>query len=409
MAAEASLGSHSEIARGPLPLGVSADGLAARCRGAASGCGRCPAGHSQARPLAGDHRHPVRVVGFVVARRQPRNPIGWILLALTLAFLLSDDGGSYAVLYYRQGYHALPLARAGAFLAAWWIWLLLLLPLPIGLFPDGRLSGRWRAVVWVYLAVCALFLLGYTWQDATGIAARHIRVDSNGELVSADSGFGGSAVKAVMAVSFVAFCVACVGRQILSYRRSTGEHRQQLKWLLSGGAISIGGLLLAMAINNSGNPVLRVLGFVGFISVAALPVGIGVGILRYRLYEIDRLISRTLSYLIVTGLLAGVFVGTVVLATDVLPFSSPVAVAASTLAAAALFNPLRSRVQHLVDRRFNRTRYDAEAIVAGFTAHLREAVDLDTVRSELLLAVDGAVHPSHASLWIRLQQPPSHP
>jgi hypothetical protein len=246
--------------------------------------------------------------------------------------------------------------------------------------------------------------LGYTWQDAIGIAARHIRVDSNGELVSSDSGFGGSAVKGVMAISFVAFCVACVGRQILAYRRSTGVRRQQLKWLMSGGALSIGGLVLAMAISNAGNPVLHVVGFVSFVSVAALPVGIGVGILRYRLYEIDRLISRTLSYLIVTGLLAGVFVGTVVVATDVLPFSSPVAVAASTLAAAALFNPLRRRVQHLVDRRFNRTRYDADAIVAAFAMRLRAAVDLDTIRYELLDAVGRAVEPAHASLSIR---PPS--
>jgi hypothetical protein len=140
---------------------------------------------------------------------------------------------------------------------------------------------------------------------------------------------------------------------------------------------------------------------VGYISVGALPVGIGVGILKYRLYEIDKLISRTLSYAILTGLLVGVFIGIVALATDVLPFSSPVAVAASTLAATALFNPLRLRVQRFVDRRFNRARYDAEAIVTAFTLRLRDAVDLDTVRGELLAAVDGAVQPTHASLWIR--------
>jgi hypothetical protein len=137
------------------------------------------------------------------------------------------------------------------------------------------------------------------------------------------------------------------------------------------------------------------------VGIAALPISIGVGILRYRLYEIDRLISRTISYAIVTGLLVGLFVGIVALATDVLPFSSPVAVAASTLAAAALFNPLRRRVQHLVDRRFNRRRYDADAIVAAFTARLLDAVDLETVRVELLNAVNEAVLPSHASVWIR--------
>ena len=343
---------------------------------------------------------PFGIVGYVVARRAPRNPIGWIFIGLTLAFLLSADGGSYAVLFYRRGEHGLPLARVGVFLAAWWIWLLLLLPLPIALFPDGRLSRRWRWAVWAYLAVCAILVAGSTWQDATGIVAAHIRVDSNGELVAAGSSTP-VAVKAVTAFSYVAFCLASVGRQVASYRRSTGEHRQQLKWLLSGGAISIGGLLIAITISNSNVAVLRVVGFLGFISIAALPIGIGVGILKYRLYEIDRLISRTISYLIITGLLAAVFIGVVVLATDVLPFSSPVAVAASTLAAAGLFNPLRRRVQHRVDRRFNRARYDAEAVVAAFTQRLREAVDLETVHRELVSAVTEAVQPGHTSLWIK--------
>jgi Na+/proline symporter len=192
-----------------------------------------------------------------------------------------------------------------------------------------------------------------------------------------------------------------VTKQVVSYRRSSGESRQQLKWLMTGGVISIVGLLLAMTIGNSNEFVPRILGFAGFLGVIALPVGIGVGILKYRLFEIDRLISRTLAYAILTGLLVGVFVGIVALATDVLPFSSPVGVAASTLAAAALFNPLRIRVQRLVDRRFNRARYDAEAIAAAFTLRLRDAVDLDTVRRELLAAVDGAVQPTHASVWIR--------
>ena len=133
----------------------------------------------------------------------------------------------------------------------------------------------------------------------------------------------------------------------------------------------------------------------------------GVGILKYRLYEIDRLISRTISYAILTGLLVAVFLGIVGLTTRVLAFSSPVGVAASTLAAAALFNPLRLRVQRLVDRRFNRARYDADAIVAAFTLRLRDAVDLDTVRHELLAAVDGAVNPAHASVWIRPPAPRS--
>jgi len=130
-------------------------------------------------------------------------------------------------------------------------------------------------------------------------------------------------------------------------------------------------------------------------------VSIGIGILRYRLYEIDRLVSRTLSYAILTALLVGVFVGLIALTGDALALSSRVGVAASTLAAAALFNPLRVRVQRLVDRRFNRARYDAEATVAAFTAQLRDAVEIDAIRNELLAVVTRAVQPTHASIWIK--------
>jgi ABC-type bacteriocin/lantibiotic exporter with double-glycine peptidase domain len=122
--------------------------------------------------------------------------------------------------------------------------------------------------------------------------------------------------------------------------------------------------------------------------------------LKYRLYEIDRIISRVISYGIITAVLAGVFVGLVVLATDVLPFKAPVAVAASTLAAAALFNPLRRRVQRMIDRRFNRARYNAEAIVAAFTVRVRQTVDLDTVQDDFVSVVNRAFEPAHVSVWL---------
>jgi len=130
-----------------------------------------------------------------------------------------------------------------------------------------------------------------------------------------------------------------------------------------------------------------------------IPAAVGVAILKYRLYDIDRLISRTLAYAIVTGLLIGVYAGLVLLATQVLSITSPVAVAASTLAAAALFSPLRRRVQRVVDRRFNRVRYDADQTIAAFAARLRDAIDLDAVRSDLLTVVNTAVEPAHISVW----------
>jgi len=137
----------------------------------------------------------------------------------------------------------------------------------------------------------------------------------------------------------------------------------------------------------------------------ALPVSMGVAVFKYRLFDIDRIVSRTLGYAIVTGLLVGVYAGLVLLATHVLSFKTPVAVAASTLAAAALFAPVRRLVQRIVDRRFNRARYDAERTVAAFTARLQDAVDLDTVRADLLAAVDQALEPAHATVWLAGGQP----
>jgi hypothetical protein len=136
------------------------------------------------------------------------------------------------------------------------------------------------------------------------------------------------------------------------------------------------------------------------IGIIALPLSIGVAILKYRLYDIDRIISRTLAYALVTGLLVGVYTGLVLLAMQVLRFSSPVAVAASTLAAAALFTPLRRRVQRAVDRRFNRARYDADAAVEAFSARLAGAVALGEVRADLLAVVAGALEPAHLAVWL---------
>ena len=136
------------------------------------------------------------------------------------------------------------------------------------------------------------------------------------------------------------------------------------------------------------------------VGIFSLPVCISFAILKYRLYDIDRLISRTLSYALVTGLLVGVYAGLVLLATEVFRFHSTVAVAASTLAVAALFNPLRPRMQHVIDRRFNRARYDAGRTIAAFAARLKDEVDLNSIRDDLAGAVHQALEPAHVSVWI---------
>jgi hypothetical protein len=189
------------------------------------------------------------------------------------------------------------------------------------------------------------------------------------------------------------FWLAAIGRQALSWRRSAGERRQQLKWLASGAAVC--GVFGIWAITT--NSVIWEVLILGF---AALPLSIGIGILKYRLYDIDRIISRTLAYTIITGLLVGVYAGLVLLATQVLGLHSAVAVAAATLAAAGLFTPLRRRVQRVVDRRFNRARYDAELTVAAFASRLKDAVDLDTIRGDLATVVQQALEPAHISVWM---------
>jgi hypothetical protein len=237
------------------------------------------------------------------------------------------------------------------------------------------------------------------------IVSGRIRVRPSGDLAQVDHPSGAWAwweiAQFVFFATVLALFVSWIVSQTRSYRRLTGEARAQQKWLVGGAVIGVTALLVAIAASFSSRPLWATVANLAPAGGAALPVAIGIGILKWRLYDIDRLISRTLSYAVLTALLVGTFVGLVALTTDLLPFSSTVGVAASTLAAAALFNPLRIRVQRLVDRRFNRARYDADAAVAAFAARLRDAVDLETARSELLAAVNRAVEPAHATIWLR--------
>ncbi len=338
-------------------------------------------------------------VGFVVARRQPGNPIGWILITWIVVFLLSGVAGGYAALYYRFGHHGLPLAPVAVVLGPLWAPALLLFPVVILLFPDGRLAARrWRWVLRAYVVAGALASAAVFAPAVTAVAGHDVRIDAAGNLISTGRPHGGVlAVAAPLGLGLILVIVlSFVAHQVFSWRRATGERRQQLKWLATGGAVTL--VVVAASLGFSSTTVVgEILG----IGLAALPVGIGVGILKYRLYEIDRIISRTLAYAIVTGLLVGVYAGLVLLATQVLRFHSSVAVAMSTLAAAALFNPLRRRVQHAVDRRFNRARYDADQTVTAFAARLKDAVDLDSVRDDLAAVVENALEPAHVSMWIR--------
>jgi hypothetical protein len=346
------------------------------------------------------------VVGFVVAWRKPGNPLGWAILAMAAFLSLSEDASFYTVADYRLRHGGLPLGWVALLAQPGWAPGIVLLGLVFLLFPDGRLpSPRWRWVLWVYFAVGAAWIAGAFTLTVGAIADHHTQVDSGGNLlVLGNTAHAAAWWNAVTNAAFVLLAVcwlASLAGQGLSYRHSSRERRQQLKWLITGSAV--GGTCVAISLAQPSGPsgfaqVVQVIITAGLL---AIPLSMGVAILKYRLFDIDRIISRTLGYAIVTGLLIGVYAGIVLLATQVVSVTTPVAVAASTLAAAALFNPLRRRVQRLVDRRFNRARYDADTAVAAFAARLKDAVDLDAARAELLDTVRRSLEPAHVSVWIR--------
>ena len=347
-------------------------------------------------------------VGFVVARRQPGNPLGWMFLALAALSALGPAAGAYAVLSYRLGHH-LPLGVAAVFLALYWCPGIVAFPLVILLFPDGRLpSPRWRPVLWGYLAVGACWPVSVYAVAIGAVATGDLHILPGGDLQAVDRPAGSSAwlgsVEAVILPVLAVFWVVFVARQVMSWLRADGERRQQLKWLMSGAAVcmaAVAVIAVGGTLDTSASPAVQAVFNGAAIGAAALPVSVGVAILKYRLYDIDRIISRTLAYAIVTGLLVGVYAGLVLLTTQVFGVHhSSVAVAASTLAAAALFNPVRRRVQKAVDRRFNRARYNADQTVAAFGARLKDAVDLDAVRDDLASVVHQALEPAHVSMWI---------
>ena len=323
------------------------------------------------------------LVGALIAVRAG-NRLGWLFLAGATVTAVSVAADTYAA---RAATAELP----GAAWAGWVLTVSLgatapfffLTPL---LFPDGRPpSPRWRPVVWVAVAAGL----------AQGVASAISDVNFSSNfphlrdpvVLVAPLGTVYNLATSVGPLVFLAGAVSMIVR----FRRSGLEQRLQLKWFVYASAVSA--LVVFVAADLSKNPLPEF-----EIVVPLIPAAVGIAIFKYRLYDIDRLISRTLAYLVVTGLLIGVYAGLVILA-GVLGFSTPPAVAIATLAAAALFSPLRRRVQRAVDKRFNRVRYDAELTVAAFATRLRDAVDLDTVRAELIDVVDSAVQPAHLSVW----------
>ena len=347
---------------------------------------------------------PAATVGTLLAARRPRNPIGWMLLALVLVNVMPTN--QYTVLDYRMHHGALPLGWLAVVLDGFWPLLLLTITLLLWVFPDGKLpAGWWRRPARVAIGVWLLVALAVSSRGMLVVAGHDVRIHTNGDLANPLPG-ALIVLSIVVIAATLAAWTAWLAIQVPTYRHASGERRQQLKWLYSGAAIFVASLIISVFIaplimgEVPGWGSQPVVGALATLATAALPVCIGVAVLKYRLYAIDRIISRVVSYTLITVLLGGVFTGLILLATRVLPIKGPVAVALATLVIAALFNPLRKRVQHAVDRRFNRARYDAEKVVTAFTARLRQTVDLDTVRADLAGAVQEAFQPAHISVWL---------
>ena len=345
------------------------------------------------------------VVGLLIARKQPGNAIGWLFTATALLALIDSAARLYLVLDYRQHGGTLAFGRVAAAYRTGVSITPFLIALPsILLFPNGNVpSRRWRAALAIYVAGATVFALVQFGGGALLTHTHQVVVNIRGYPTSVGNGWV-AGFAWLMAPYFLGFWLASAGHQVHSWHRASGERRAQLKWLAAGAVLTVTGCVTLVSAGDGTTTASRIAADLSVFGIAAFPLAICIGILRYRLYEIDRLISRTITYALVTGALIALFLGLVVLLTDVLPFSSPVGVAASTLAAAALFNPLRRRVQSAIDRRFNRARYDATATVDAFAHSLRNAIDVDAIEAGLREAVARAVEPAQLTIWLRSER-----
>jgi hypothetical protein len=344
-------------------------------------------------------------VGLLLVLRLPRQPVGWLLLAAGMLFQLSFTAVAYswAALVRLPG--TLPLGEVAGLIGFAWIPALGCLFLAITLFPTGRLpSRRWRLPVAFVVTANALMLVASLVtpqlqvspplgaQGAPLAVVDPLAIDGT---LAALLGYVPSSP-----LTFVVYLIP-LAAVLARFRTAAGIERQQLKWFAYASSFAIVFLVAAGPLF----PYLAGLGpLVAIIAIDLIPISVAIAILRYRLYDIDRLINRTLVYGVTTGAIAlTFFAGVVVLPALLRPLisGSEVAVAVSTLVSFALFQPLRSRVQDAVDRRFDRSRYDAARTLDAFSVRLRDEVDLDAVRGELLDAVGIALSPTHASVWLR--------
>jgi len=351
-------------------------------------------------------------LGALIVRRAG-SLIGWLMLGEGAGLAFLNAASTYAVLGVATFPGALPAAKqAGTAAEVSFAGTAFIIAFMFLLFPTGKLpSRRWRPVSAAGFLLTGLSTIGLV------LRPRLVQLPAPGGISLAFRNPLGTAhlppVLRVVLIGtlnglsavFVAFLAVAFVSLAVRYRAGGRLLRQQVKWLALAAVTFVICQAVALLLAGASQPWLSGIAYeaVAQIVLFGIPAAMTIAILKHRLYDIDRIISRTLEYVIVTGLLAGVYAGLVLLATQALPvsLSTPVAVAVATLTAAALFSPLRRRVQRIVDRRFNRARYDAESTVAAFAARLKDTVDLDSVRDDLAGVVHQALEPAHVSVWIR--------
>ncbi len=349
------------------------------------------------------------LVGWLIAIRLPRNPLGWIFLGFPLFLAvgaLVEDLGLRAALEGSDAAASLLIIGAWIQFLGYW----LLIGPAILLFPDGKIPGkRFRVALWGSAALVLVWGVVYAFGAETVCVARFTgtitpcidSVENPLALIAfANMNIGVNALSNIIFAFTLGTSVTAV---VARYLRSTGDTRQQIKWVawaVGVGLLTTLGLVIGQTV--LGLPTATWIEVLAFLPILiGLPATVGIAIFRYRLYDIDRIVSRTAAYAMIVAVLAAVYVVSVTLIQRLLPVQSQFGIVVSTLVVAGLFNPVRWRVQNAVDRRFNRSRYDASRVLDEFSSRLRDDIDLEQMQLALLSAAQETMEPSYISLWVR--------